>query len=287
MEKETKELIETKKKPGGAKKAFKIVGNVLMWLFIIAAIVVTILAFSAQSSSDGIPTVGGKVMSPVLSPSMEPTINKGDIIFTRKLSDEEKLELKKDTIITYKALNDDGSTYINTHRIIEVINEGESSVEYKTQGDNNEYPDSYTVRPSDVVSIYVEGEDTRIPVLGNVINFLLQPTGFFFVIVIPLIIFFLFEIIVFVKKLMEVKNSDKKKISAADEELIKQKAIEEYLRAQQLEKEAEDANAEAAAEEKKAEPVDAPPAEAPAEEAPTEEIPSEEAPAEDAPAKEE
>ena len=179
--------------------------------------------------------------------------NKGDIIFTRKLDDQEKLTLEKDTIITYKAIADDGSNYINTHRIIEVIDEGESSVEYKTQGDNNEYPDSYTVRPADIISIYVEGEDTRIPVLGNVINFLLQPTGFFFVIVIPLIIFFLFEIIVFVKKLLEVKNSDKKKISAADEELIKQKAIEEYIKAQQAEKEAAEAEEK---EEKKEEPSD-------------------------------
>ena len=216
-----------------AKKVWGIIGNVIMWLFIAFAVVVTIFAFSAQSSADGVPTIGGKVISPVLSNSMYPTIKEGDIILSRKLSDTDKLTLKVDDIITFKVdLDGDGKPEVNTHRIEEVIGTG-NDVSYRTKGDNNTIKDNYVVSATDVISIFDEHKDTRIPVLGSVIKFLLTPTGFFIVIVIPLILFFLSQIIMFVRKIMEVKNAGKKQITAEDEEMIKQKAIEEYIRSQQ------------------------------------------------------
>ena len=222
-----------KKPKSTARKVLSIIGNILMWAFIVFSVVITIFAFSAQSNSDGIPTIAGKVMSPVLSPSMEPTIKKGDLIFTTKLADEEKTTLKVGEIITFKVdLDGDGKPEINTHRIAEVNGTG-SFVSYKTKGDNNAIEDNYTVSWTDVIAVFKEGESLRLPVLGSVISFLLTPTGFFVVIVIPLILFFLFEIVMFVRKILEVKGAGKKQITAEDEELIKKKAIEEYLRQQQ------------------------------------------------------
>ena len=235
------------------KKVWGIIGNVLMWIFIVFSVVVTIFAFSAQSSADGIPTIAGKVMSPVLSDSMSPTINEGDIIFSSKLSDSQKQELVVGDIITFKAdLDGNGTPEVNTHRI-KVVNTNSNGeiISFKTQGDHNLVEDSYTVYIADVISVFREGKDTKIAVVGSIIAFLLKPTGFFIVIVIPLILFFLFEIIMFVRKIMEVKNAGKKQITAEDEELIKQKAIEEYLRAQQqANAETETKEAEAASEEK-------------------------------------
>ena len=49
----------------------------------------------------------------------------------------------------------------------------------------------------------------------------------------PLFLFFAYELFVFIKTLLTVKNEGKKVITAEDEELIKQRAIEEYLRRQQ------------------------------------------------------
>ncbi len=218
-----------------AKKVWGTIGNIFMWIFIVFSIVVTIFAFSAQSSADGIPTIAGKVMSPVLSPSMAPTINQGDIIFSTKLDDAQKQDLVVGDIITYKAdLNGDGTPEVNTHRIIEVFTTDSGTItSFQTKGDNNLAEDHYTVNINDVISVFHEGKDTKIPVLGSVISFLLTPTGFLVVIVIPLILFFIFEIVMFVRKLMEVKNAGKKQITQEDEELIKQRAIEEYIRSQQ------------------------------------------------------
>ena len=242
MKKTSTEGTSAEKTVSKSKKVWGIIGNVVMWLFIAFAVVVTIFAFSAQSSSDGIPTIGDKVMSPVLSDSMSPTFNKGDIIFSRKLADADKSTLEVGQIITFKAdLDNNGTTEINTHRIVNVIKDG-GYVSYKTKGDNNFAEDSYDVSSTDVISVYDENKDTRIPLLGSILNFLLTPAGFFIVIVIPLILFFIFEIVMFVRKLLEVKNAGKKQITEEDEELIKQKAIEEYIRSQQeAQKKTEDA----------------------------------------------
>ena len=222
-------MESTNKQKSTGKKVWSVIGNVLIWIFIVFSVVITVFAFSAQSNSDGVPTIAGKVISPVLSPSMEPTIKKGDIIISRKLNDDEKKTLAVENIISFKAdLDGDGTPEVNTHRIIERIDEN-GIVSYKTKGDNNQFQDNYTVASSDVISIY---EGSRIAFLGNVIEFLMQPTGFFVCIVIPLILFFLFEIIMFVRKVIEVKNSDKKQITVEDEEMIKKKAIEEYIRSQ-------------------------------------------------------
>lgn len=239
----TETPVKSEKK---AKKVLGIIGNILMWIFIAFSIVITIFAFSAQSSADGIPSVGGKVISPVLTDSMAPTFKAGDIIISRKISSEQKASLEVGNIITFKAdLDGNGTPEINTHRIVSIVETEDGTVTgYKTKGDNNIAGDSYTVYLTDIISVFDENKDTRIPVLGSVINFLLQPTGFFIVIVIPLILFFLFEIIMFVKKIMEVKNAGKKQITEADEELIKQKAIEEYLRSQQAQQALEQAQQE-------------------------------------------
>lgn len=216
---------------GKARKVLSVIGNILIWIFIVFAIVVTILAFAAQSSSDGVPAIAGKVILTVQTDSMSPVFDAGDIIIGQKLTEEEKSNLKVDDIITFKAgdINGDGAVGdMNSHRIVEVGTEN-GTVFYRTKGDNpntNVTIDQDKVFPTDIVSKYI---DVRIPKLGSFLNFLQQPTGFLLVVVLPLVLFFIYELIVFIRKFIEVKNSGKKQISAADEEEIKQKAIAEYL----------------------------------------------------------
>ena len=234
-----------------SKKVWSIIGNVFIWLFILFAVVVTILAFASQSSEDGVPAIGGRAILTVQTPSMEPTFKVGDIIIGRKLTTEEQKALKVDDIITYDAgdLDGDGRRDLNSHRIIEVKNEN-GIVTYITKGDNNKLEDATPVRAENVICQYT---GTRLKGVGKVLDFLQQPTGFLVAVVLPLVAFFIFELISFIRKFLQVKNAGKKQISAADEELIKQKAIEEYLRQQQAQKEAEAQNAAPAEESAKAE----------------------------------
>lgn len=253
-----------------AKKVVKIIIDVLVWLFCIFAVVVTIL--SIASHGDGVPSIAGKSILNVLTDSMSPTFEPGDIIIGQKLTEEEARGLQVGDIISYVAgdLNGDGIDDINSHRIIEVRDNY-----YITHGDHNPEGMNETVTFDNVRCKY---DGTRLKGIGNVLQFLQTKVGFLVVIVLPLLVFFIYELIVFIKRFLEIKNAGKKQITAADEELIKQRAIEEYLR-QQKEKEAaaaSSANAE--------EPEVKPEAEAPAEEPAAEEAPAEEPAAEEAPA---
>ncbi|MBS1455990.1 MAG: signal peptidase I, partial [Clostridia bacterium] len=71
--------------------------------------------------------------------------------------------------------------------------------------------------------------------IGAVLTGLRKPVVFGLCIVLPLAAFFVYELIIFIKTVVSVKNDGKKMISQADEELIKQRAIEEYIKKQQAE----------------------------------------------------
>ena len=223
--------MENKKSTG--KKVITAVVNTLIWIFVIFSVVITVITFAAQSNSDGIPSFGGKTILTVQSDSMESDqgFYKGDIIIGQRIGPTDQKTLEIGEVITYSAgdLNGDGIMDLNSHRIIEVKKEGDAVV-YVTHGDHNPKEMTEEVKPESIICIYT---GTRIPKLGSVLNYLAQPTGFLIVIVLPLILFFIYELISFIRKFLQIKNAGKKQISAADEELIRQRAVEEYIKAQQ------------------------------------------------------
>ena len=223
------------------KKILGIVANVLIWVFVVLSLLTTVLVFAAQGSEDGVPAIFGKSLITIETKSMEDTYKVGDLVFMKKLSDEDKLNLKVGDIITFRTsvdINGDGKIGdINTHRIHE---HEEGSTIFVTKGDNNPNPDNvatsntpaYTVHTSDIIGICKE--NGRIAGLGAVLGFLRSSLGFFLCIVLPLILFFLYELYNFI--MVVVKERAKKAPAGVaptvDEEEIKRRAIEEYLRAQ-------------------------------------------------------
>ncbi len=230
------------------KKILGIVANVLIWVFVVLSLLTTILVFAAQGSKDGVPAIFGRSLITIETKSMEDTYKVGDLVFMKKLSDEEKLDLRVGQIITFRTsvdINGDGKIGdINTHRIHE---HEEGSTIFVTKGDNNPNPDNvatsntpaYTVHSSDIIGICKE--NGRIAGLGAVLGFLRSSLGFFLCIVLPLILFFLYELYNFI--MVVVKERAKKAPAGVaptvDEEEIKRRAIEEYLAAQRA-KEAEE-----------------------------------------------
>ena len=216
-------------------KVLSIVANVLVWAFLVLSILTTILVFTAQGSEDGVPAVFGKSLISVTTDSMEGTFDRGDLILLEKLpTGDSKRNLPIGTIITYHApvdLDGDGVIGdINTHRIVGYEDNSRNS--YITQGDNeltNPVPDNYVVYFTDVIGV-VE-EDDAIGGLGGVIAFLHSSLGFLLCIVLPLALFFLYELYCFISVIVSTR-AQKAPISAETEEEIKRRAIEEYLREQ-------------------------------------------------------
>ena len=117
------------------------------------------------------------------------------------------------------------------YRIIAVErNENGALLSVTTKGDNNELADGSQVSRSNIIAVYT---GSKIPGLGKAMDFLSTRVGFGVCILLPLILFFIYQVVKFVMAFMSVKNTGKKVISAADEELIRQKAVEEYLKKQQ------------------------------------------------------
>ena len=283
--------MQTEKKTW--QKVLGVVGNILLWAFLIFSMTITIMVFSAQNSPDGIPSIFGKSLLTVATDSMKPVFNSGDLIIMEKLDQDAVSQLEVGDIVTYRSpidLDGDGRTGdINTHRIFEKNAEDE---EFITKGDNNPIADNqgdnaHTVSYHAVVGRYT---GARVPGLGKVLAFLRTSLGFFLCVVLPLILFFLYELYVFISVVVSEKMKKKEAAEPQiDEEEIKRKAIEEYL-AQQAAAKA----AEAPAEEVKETPAEEAQEEAPAEEvkaeeaqeeAPTEEVKAEET-QEEAPAEE-
>jgi signal peptidase len=222
-----------------AKKWLGIVGNVLLWLFVAFAVVITVLVFAANANKDGIPSIGGKSPISVLTDSMSPTFKAGDLIICDMLTDQEKSTLEIGDIITYYVdLNKDGVDEINSHRIVDKYDNG-GYIYYVTQGDNtktNPTPDSDPVVYYKVICKYT---GQKIPGLGSFLSFLQTSKGFLLIIVLPLLLFFIYELYRFISTLLEVKGKKAVKLSAAEEEAIKRKAIEEYLKSQGVQQQAE------------------------------------------------
>lgn len=219
------------------KKVVKIVLNVLLWIFLVFAFLMMVVAFTSRVNDYNVPMVSNKIVLTVESDSMSPTFNKGDMLIGTVLTDAEKAELKGesaagaadgDIITFYVDLNGDGIKELNTHRI--VWHEGDL---YLTRGDNNNSPDEYNVHDYEIVSIWHEG-DTRIAGLGGFIGFLQGRVGFLIFIILPLLAFFIYELVKFIILIVKLKNGDKKKLSA-EEEAIRQRLYEEYLLKQQAE----------------------------------------------------
>lgn len=208
------------------KKAFKIIFSTLSWIILIFALVVTILVFTADRNN-GVSTLLGFMPFTVESDSMKPTFEKNDLIICREIDDINSLQ--KNDVITFWTIID-GKKVKNTHRIVE-INESDSSKNFITRGDNNGSNDDISVFPADIIGKWT---NVKISGFGKVMSFLRTKTGFFICILIPMALFFLFELYKMIITIVEIKRPS---LTSADEEEIKRRAVEEYLMEQQKAKE--------------------------------------------------
>lgn len=228
------------------KKALKISLDVLAWVLLILALLVTLVVFAA-GRNNGVANIFGYTPLTVESDSMSPTFKKDDLIIVKKIKD--LYDLKEGDVITFYTVIE-GERALNTHRIVNIEKENDS-IKFITRGDNNSIDDSVPVNSIDIIGKWT---GTRLKGFGNAMDFLRTKKGFFICIIIPLALFFLFELYKFFAVIIEAKKGN---ITEEDEEEIKRKAVEEYIAAQKA-KEAEAAKdgetaeaAEDASEEKK------------------------------------
>ena len=219
------------------KKGFKRIGSALVTILIVVLVLFSIIISISSittKANNGVPNLFGYTPFSVQTDSMHPTINKGDYIFIEKC-DANALEVGD--IVTYFTIIE-GQRVINTHRIVNVYNNNDI-IEYQTQGDNKETnpePDKLLLSPGDVIGKY---DGSKIPVLGAGIDFLSTRLGFFLVILLPVLLFTIYQIyklvaIILYNHKVDMVNS----ANEATSDEVKEAIIAEYLAKQ---KEAESA----------------------------------------------
>ena len=211
------------------KRIVNIIVDILVVLILMVSILVVMLSLTTKSS--GVPNIFGIAPLSVQTESMKGTVDPGDLIFCTLTEIDD--EFQKDDVVTFP-IEINGEQVLNTHRIVEVVKD-QNITYYKTQGDNKETnpePDKDLQTASTIVAKYT---GTKIPGLGNVLSFIRTQLGFFLCILLPMIIFFIYEGIRVIINLLaynKEKAIEEAKETLNNSELTeeqKQKAIEEYL----------------------------------------------------------
>ncbi len=213
------------------KKVIKRIVNIVIDIIVvlILAVSVLIVTLSLTSKSSGVPNIFGVAPLSVQTGSMEDTLNPGDLIFS-EVTNDPSYEYKKGDIVTF-SIDLNGEQSLNTHRIIEVIKDKDITY-YRTQGDNNPTPDDELQTSSTIVAKYT---GTKIGGVGNILSFIRTQLGFFLCVLLPMIIFFVYEAIRVVLNIIaynKEKALDQAKLAVDSAELTeeqKKRAIEEYL----------------------------------------------------------
>ena len=226
------------------KKAGTIVISVLLWIVILIA---ALYAFTTMATRDNqnVSSLLGYTPLVVKTNSMSPTFDAGDLIFIRKCDPD---TLKEGDIICFHTIIDNEYA-LNTHRI-EKIDESNGVRSYTTMGDNNNgIADRHIISNGDIVGKYTG----HLKKAGHVMDFLSSSTGFLIVIVIPMLLFFIYQVYnlimisIRLKKAVAVeaakeaaaaaeeskeKNSDAEAAKAALEEAKRMREEAESIRAQ-------------------------------------------------------
>ena len=179
------------------RKIINTVVNVVLIAAIILAAVCTYISF-VSTSGNGVPSFFGIRIMTVQSDSMYDTLLPGDLILDVPVKDA--AELRQDDIITYWTIIN-GERVLNTHRVINIY-DGGNYLLFETKGDNNTLADPMTVHESEIVGKY----KFRIPGLGKLVDYLQTAKGFFIVVVIPVLLFFIFHLVQFFRVLFEYQN---------------------------------------------------------------------------------
>ncbi len=184
------------KKKKGPKQVLNTIVNVILVIAIIIAVVCTYISF-VTTSGNGVPSILGLRLLSIQTNSMADTINYGDLIIDTAVKAE---EVRKGDIITYWTIIN-GERVLNTHRVQEIYDGGGFLI-FETKGDANTSADPLTVHERELVGQYW----FKIPGVGKVFDYLQTPTGFLIVVVIPVLLFFLYQLVQFFRVLFEYQN---------------------------------------------------------------------------------
>lgn len=207
-----------KEKTSAAHKALTTVGIILCVILVPILLINLTLIAKSYLNKDEVPNISGTTPLIVLTDSMYPVIESGDLIICKGAEAE---EIQVGDIIAFFDPAGNGTTIV-THRVIEVVEEN-GQLAWRTKGDNNNTEDRLPVTADKLVAVY---EGTRIPGFGNVALFMQSTPGLIICVVCPILLLVGYDMLR--RHLYEKANKkDTDQLMAELEELRRQKAEKE------------------------------------------------------------
>lgn len=163
-----------------------IIGTVLCIILIPILIINITLIVKSYTNEKEVPSIGGYFPLIVLTDSMYPEIESGDLIINNTIDAD---DVKEGDVISFYDPQGNGTTIV-THRVVEVV-EDNGELFFRTRGDNNNTEDKELVPADDLVGIY----KSRIPGAGNVAMFMQSTPGLIICVVLPIILFIAYDLI--------------------------------------------------------------------------------------------
>lgn len=229
-----------------AKTILNVFINILIVIVLIVSILIATMALT--SKNDGISVVFGRSVHTIQSDSMmgkSPdgyeggNFKHGDLVLGWPTSSDKIDEFQIGDIVTFNIHDTDGNKMLIAHRIVDKIKDESGRYRYQTQGDNREtspVPDQENenqyLRDYEILTV-IHDKDHKTTVwqgVGGFLDYIRSSQGFFLVVLVPMIIFFLYAILRVVINTMSYKKV-KAEESAEDAERNKQAEIDAAVKA--------------------------------------------------------
>lgn len=175
-----------KQKTSIAHKILTIAGTVLCIILIPILLINITLIAKSYINKDEVPSIGGTLPLIVLTDSMYPEIESGDLIICNTAEAE---DIKVNDVISFFDPAGNGTSIV-THRVIEII-EDDGEIFFRTRGDNNNTEDKELVPAENLVGVY----KMRIAGAGHIAMFMQSTAGLIICVVLPIILLVGYDII--------------------------------------------------------------------------------------------
>ena len=176
----------TKEKTSTTHKVLTVIGTILCVILIPILIINITLIAKSYINKDEVPSIGGTLPLIVLTDSMYPKIESGDLIICRTAEAD---EIEVNDIIAFFDPAGNGTSIV-THRVIEIVEE-DGEISFRTRGDNNNTEDKELVPAENLVGVY----KMRIAGAGYIAMFMQSTAGLIICVVLPIILLVGYDII--------------------------------------------------------------------------------------------
>lgn len=212
-----------KEKTSVAHKVLTVIGTILCIILIPILAVNLTLIVKSYTNTEEVPDIGGYLPMIVLTDSMYPEIESGDLIICHTIKAE---DVKVDDVISFFDPAGNGTSVV-THRVIEIVEE-DGEIKFRTKGDFNNTEDKELVPAENLVGIY----QSRIAGAGKIAMFMQSTAGLIICVVLPIVLLVGYDIIR--RRIYEKnKQSDTDALLAELEALKAEKAAKEAENAEE------------------------------------------------------